>query len=191
MLAFLRRHGQLHEAPAEKEGDPPRRLNRYHELTTWAYGKRKGLWVILPFQISNCYCLGVTYMVTGGNGLFSVYKSNARDPTATHLYEWILVFACVELVLSQLPSLSSLGWVSFAGACTAATYCTIVVVLSSLYPADNVSYLLPDTSLANRCVLCGRSGAGLLLLLCAVSVAGLWFRRMHRSASFLMWRLFL
>lgn len=44
--------------------------------------------------------------------------------------EWYLVFTCLAVILSQLPNLNSIAWVSLVGSVTAVTYCTLIWVIS-------------------------------------------------------------
>lgn len=136
----------LHEGQDEK--GEARRYNRYHELCQAAYGKVRGVWAILSFQLPFLYGLAVTYSVTGALNLASfaalVYTNGAsKDPNFFfHQSYWIIIFSGVEILIAQLPDLGSLGWVSGVGAIMSILYSVGGSALSfhSALPRDQVNY---------------------------------------------------
>lgn len=58
--------------------------------------------------------------------------------------EWYLIFACLAIILAQLPNLNSMAGVSLMSAICAIGYCTLVWVISlSKGQVSGVSYDLP------------------------------------------------
>lgn len=136
----------LHEGTDEK--GEARRYNRYHELCQAAYGKVRGVWAILSFQVPFLYGLAVTYTVTGALNLASfaaLVRTNGASKDPNYFFPqtyWILVFSVVEVVIAQLPDLGSLGWVSGVGAAMSILYSVggSALSLHSALPRDQVSY---------------------------------------------------
>lgn len=98
---------------------PGKRLDRYHELGQEAFGKKLGLWIVVPQQLIVQVGVDILYMVTGGNSLnkiYSLYCGNSCH-LENHTTVWIAVFASVHFLLSQLPNFNSIAGVSLAAAC--------------------------------------------------------------------------
>lgn len=120
----------LHEVPHPTHPGvkPPRRLNRYHELTQHAWGVVRGSWAILPFQVAVMSGLGVTYTVTGGSSLASLARRHGY--VGVSRTGCIVAFSAAQVLLSQLPSFNDLTWVSGIGALMSLVYSVIAVTLS-------------------------------------------------------------
>ncbi|KAL3147305.1 hypothetical protein ABBQ32_002791 [Trebouxia sp. C0010 RCD-2024] len=101
-----------------------KRMNRYHELGQYAFGKRAGLWAVIPFQLIVMVGLGITYSVTAGKSLQAVYLM-CGGSGHIGLSVWIVIFAISELFASQLPNFNSLALVSLIAAVMSVTYCTL------------------------------------------------------------------
>ncbi|KAK9904954.1 hypothetical protein WJX75_006393 [Coccomyxa subellipsoidea] len=105
-----------------------KRFNRYHELGQYAFGQKRGLWFIIPFQLIVMIGLAIVYCVTGGKSMQAVWQFLCNKPCpAFGLSAWIVVFAGAQLILSQCPNFNSLRVVSFAAAVMSLTYSTIAV----------------------------------------------------------------
>jgi amino acid permease len=48
---------------------PGKRFDRYHELGQEAFGKRLGLWIVVPQQLLVEVSVDIVYMVAGGQAL--------------------------------------------------------------------------------------------------------------------------
>ncbi|KAF6255805.1 amino acid transmembrane transporter [Scenedesmus sp. NREL 46B-D3] len=120
----------LHEVPHPTQPGirPPRRLNRYHELTQHAWGVVRGSWAILPFQVAVMSGLGVTYTVTGGSSLASLARRHGHFGVSKT--GCIVAFSAGQVLLSQLPSFNDLSWMSGVGALMSLVYSVIAVALS-------------------------------------------------------------
>ena len=136
----------LHEG--ENEDGSVKRHNRYHELCQAAYGKVKGVWIILSFQLPFLYGLAVTYSVTGGQNLASfaaIIHTNGASSSPNYFFNqafWIIIFSVVELIVAQLPDLGSLGWVSGVGAAMSVLYSVggSALALNTALPRSEVNY---------------------------------------------------
>ncbi|XP_027361347.1 lysine histidine transporter-like 8 [Abrus precatorius] len=119
------------------ESVPGIRHSRYLFLAMAAFGKRLGkVAAVFPIMyLSGGTC--VMLIITGGGTMRLLFKTlcddehgqscNAHSLTGA---EWFLVFTCVAILIAQLPNLNSMAAVSFAGAVTAITYCTLFWALS-------------------------------------------------------------
>ncbi|EEF51835.1 lysine histidine transporter 1 [Ricinus communis] len=118
---------QMVEMHETKEG---KRLDRYHELGQHAFGEKLGLWVVVPQQLMVEVGVNIVYMITGGKSLkkfVDTVRPNGPDIKTTY---FILMFGCVHLVLSHLPSFNSITGVSLAAAIMSLSYSTIAWVAS-------------------------------------------------------------
>jgi amino acid permease len=108
---------------------PGKRFDRYHELGQEAFGKRLGLWIVVPQQLLVEVSVDIVYMVAGGQALKNIYMLNRHgcssknvgsDDIAEKQYEsaslWILIYGSVHLLLVHLPNLNSIAAISLAAA---------------------------------------------------------------------------
>ncbi|KAL5997349.1 Lysine histidine transporter 1 [Asimina triloba] len=104
---------------------PGKRFDRYHELGQQAFGEKLGLWIVVPQQLIVEVGVDIVYMVTGGRSLkkfHDVVCPNCKDIKLTY---FIMIFASVQFVLSQLPNFNSISGVSLAAAVMSLSYSTI------------------------------------------------------------------
>ncbi|XP_018629774.1 lysine histidine transporter 1-like isoform X2 [Nicotiana tomentosiformis] len=105
---------------------PGKRFDRYHELGQHAFGKKLGLWIIVPQQLIVEVGVDIVYMVTGGQSLQKFYdlvcKKDCKDIKLTY---FIMIFASVHFVISHLPDFNSIVGVSLAAAVMSLSYSTI------------------------------------------------------------------
>ncbi|XP_016496864.2 lysine histidine transporter 1-like [Nicotiana tabacum] len=102
---------------------PGKRFDRYHELGQHAFGKKLGLWIIVPQQLIVEVGVDIVYMVTGGQSLKKFYdlvcKKDCKDIKLTY---FIMIFASVHFVISHLPDFNSIVGVSLAAAVMSLRY---------------------------------------------------------------------
>lgn len=91
-------------------------LIRYHELGQHACGQKLGLWIVVPPQLICLVGVDIVYMITGGQCLAKFHHLVCQDCDGIKLTYFILIFASVHFVLSQLPSFNSISGVSLAAA---------------------------------------------------------------------------
>ncbi|XP_066330185.1 lysine histidine transporter 2-like [Miscanthus floridulus] len=105
---------------------PGKRFDRYHELGQHVFGERLGLWLVVPQQVAVEVSLNIIYMVTGGQSLKKFHDvicdGNCKDFKLSY---FIMIFASVHFVLSQLPNFNSISAVSLAAAIMSVSYSTI------------------------------------------------------------------
>ncbi|KAJ1703693.1 hypothetical protein LUZ63_003472 [Rhynchospora breviuscula] len=104
---------------------PGKRFDRYHELGQHAFGERLGLWIVVPQQLIVEVSTNIVYMVTGGKSLKKFHDTvcpNCKNIKETY---FIMIFASVHFVLSQLPNFNSISGVSLAAAVMSLSYSTI------------------------------------------------------------------
>lgn len=105
---------------------PGKRLDRYHELGQEAFGKKAGLWIVVPQQLMVQVGVNIVYMITGGKSLKKVYDilrptDDDSTPSIRTTY-FIMMFAAIQFVLSHLPNLNSISFVSFLAAIMSLAY---------------------------------------------------------------------
>jgi amino acid permease len=104
---------------------PGKRFDRYHELGQHAFGKKLGLWIVVPQQLICEVGVDIVYMVTGGKSLQKFHNSVCPDCKNIKLTYFIMIFASVHFVLSHLPNFNSISGVSLAAAVMSLSYSTI------------------------------------------------------------------
>lgn len=102
---------------------PGKRFDRYHELGQHAFGEKLGLWIVVPQQLIVEVGVDIVYMVTGGKSLKKFHDvicdGKCKDIKTTY---FIMIFASVHFVLSQLPNFNSISGVSLAAAVMSLRY---------------------------------------------------------------------
>ncbi|XP_042001505.1 lysine histidine transporter 1-like [Salvia splendens] len=104
---------------------PGKRFDRYHELGQHAFGEKLGLWIVVPQQLIVEVGVDIVYMITGGKSLQKFHNLVCSDCKHIKLTYFIMIFASVHFVLSQLPSFNSISGVSLAAAVMSLSYSTI------------------------------------------------------------------
>ncbi|CAD6246520.1 unnamed protein product [Miscanthus lutarioriparius] len=104
---------------------PGKRFDRYHELGQHAFGERLGLWIVVPQQLVVEVGVNIVYMVTGGTSLKKFHDTVCESCKQLKLTYFIMIFASVHFVLSQLPNFNSISGVSLAAAVMSLSYSTI------------------------------------------------------------------
>ncbi|KAG5097499.1 hypothetical protein JHK82_047353 [Glycine max] len=112
------------------EPEPGKRFDRYHELGQHAFGEKLGLWIVVPQQLMVDVGINIVYMITGGNSLKKIYDILCDDCEPIRRTYFIMIYACVQIVLSHLPSFNSIAGVSFAAAVMSVGYSTIAWITS-------------------------------------------------------------
>ncbi|KAH6835091.1 lysine histidine transporter 1, partial [Perilla frutescens var. hirtella] len=112
------------------EMEDGQRFDRYHELGQHAFGDKLGLWIVVPLQLIVLAGLNIVYLITGGQSLRKFHDLVCKDCKDIKLTYFILIFASVHFVLSQLPSLNAVSGVSLAAAVMSISYSTVAWVAS-------------------------------------------------------------
>jgi amino acid permease len=109
-----------------------KRFNRYHELGQYAFGQKLGLWLVIPCQLIVMIGLDIVYCVTGGKSMQYVYQQTCGTDCASFgLSAWIVVFASISMVLSQIPNFHKLSIISLLAAVMSIGYVTIAIGVAS------------------------------------------------------------
>ncbi|MQM04029.1 hypothetical protein Taro_036821 [Colocasia esculenta] len=104
---------------------PGKRFDRYHELGQYAFGDKLGLWIVVPQQLIVEVGVNIVYMVTGGKSLKKFHDTVCPNCKQIKTTYFIMIFASVHFVLSQLPNFNSISGVSLAAAVMSLSYSTI------------------------------------------------------------------
>ncbi|AEE33815.1 Transmembrane amino acid transporter family protein [Arabidopsis thaliana] len=120
-----------------------KRFDRYHELGQAAFGKKLGLYIVVPLQLLVETSACIVYMVTGGESLKKIHQLSVGDYECRKLKvrHFILIFASSQFVLSLLKNFNSISGVSLVAAVMSMSYSTIAWVASlTKGVANNVEY---------------------------------------------------
>ena len=120
---------------------PGKRFDRYHELGQHAFGDKLGLWIVVPQQLIVEVGVCIVYMVTGGKSFEKCYTVACPDCQPLRTSSWIMIFAAIHLLLSQLPNFNSITLVSLAAAVMSLRYRLINLSLSSCISRDRLQCL--------------------------------------------------
>ncbi|KAF9621505.1 hypothetical protein IFM89_021809 [Coptis chinensis] len=114
---------QLHESV------PGRRFNRYLQLVKVAFGetpgKLLGLFPVMYLAGGSCVMLIINAGVSMKLFIKTICGDTCKSPPLTTV-ECYLMFICLAIILTQVPSLNSIAWFSFIGGMTAVLYCTLL-----------------------------------------------------------------
>lgn len=105
---------------------PGKRFDRYHELGQYAFGERLGLWIVVPQQLMVVIGVDIIYMITGGQCLKKFHDLVCEDCNDIKLTYFIIFFASVNFLLSQLPTFNSIARISVAAAIMSVRYCSSI-----------------------------------------------------------------
>ncbi|PHU23656.1 Lysine histidine transporter-like 2 [Capsicum chinense] len=104
---------------------PGKRFDRYHELGQEAFGKKLGLWIVVPQQLMVEVGVNIVYMVTGGKSLQKIYQTACPNCQNLKTTYFIMMFGALQFVLSFCPNFNSITIVSFLAAVMSLSYSTI------------------------------------------------------------------
>ena len=121
-----------------------KRFDRYHELGQHAFGPKLGLWIVVPQQLVVEVGLSIVYMVTGGQSLQKFHDLLCPNCKQIKLTYFIMIFASVHFVLSQLPNFNSISGVSLAAAVMSLRY--VPFLKNCIYSCLNNCQFVTDMS---------------------------------------------
>ncbi|KAG9150616.1 hypothetical protein Leryth_008088, partial [Lithospermum erythrorhizon] len=126
---------------------PGKRFDRYHELGQHAFGEKLGLWIVVPQQLTVDFSSCIVYMVTGGKSLKKIHETLCPDCKPIKLTFFVMMFSCVQFLLSQLPNFNSISLVSCGAAVMSISYSMITfgaTMFKGVY--EDVSYSSRSTN---------------------------------------------
>eukprot|EP00250_Pteridium_aquilinum_P001400 c11596_g1_i1 orf=577-1980(+) len=88
-----------------------RRHLRFRDLACDVLGRKWSLYTVAPVQFSVCFGAVIGCSVLGGQSMKLIY-SIYHDDGSMKLYDFIIIFGLVMLLLSQLPSFHSLRYIN-------------------------------------------------------------------------------
>ncbi|XP_027336524.1 lysine histidine transporter 1-like [Abrus precatorius] len=112
------------------EPEPGKRFDRYHELGQHAFGEKLGLWVVVPQQLMVEVGVNIVYMITGGKSLKKIHETLCDGCKPIKTTYFIMMFSCIQFILSHLPSFNSIAGISWAAAVMSLSYSTIAWIAS-------------------------------------------------------------
>jgi hypothetical protein len=126
---------------AELEGH---RFLRFRDVAGYVLGRRWGYYPVGAIQIALCIAAAVSCVLLGGESMqiiYQIYKPNG----SMQLYEFIIIFGILMLLLSQLPSFHSLRHINLASLVCCLGFSLCVVggsIYVGRYRQDLVNVLL-------------------------------------------------
>ncbi|GFZ19110.1 lysine histidine transporter 1 [Actinidia rufa] len=81
-----------------------------------AFGEKPGLNIVVPQQLICEVGVDIVYMVTGGKSLKKFHDLVCKDCKDIKLTYFIMIFASIHFILSNLPNFNSISGVSLAAA---------------------------------------------------------------------------
>ncbi|CAH9135849.1 unnamed protein product [Cuscuta epithymum] len=139
---------EMHEPEG---GGTGKRLDRYHELGQYAFGEKRGLYIVVPQQLVVQIGVNIVYMVTGGTSLMKFCQTVFPTWKPLKRTYFIMIFGSVHFVLSHLPNFNSIALISLAAAIMSLSYSTIAWVASAHKGAQpDVDYSLRAPSTAGK-----------------------------------------
>ncbi|KAI3952626.1 hypothetical protein MKX01_013588 [Papaver californicum] len=119
------------------EDVPGKRFDRYPELGEHAFGPKLGYWIVMPQQLAVQVATNIVYMVTGGKSLKKTWDLMIPHMANVRKTYFILIFAAVQLVLSQIPNFNSLKVISLLAAVMSFSYSAIACVTCIIFGLKN------------------------------------------------------
>ncbi|CAH9054613.1 unnamed protein product [Cuscuta epithymum] len=142
---------QMVEMHEPEGGGTGKRLDRYHELGQYAFGEKRGLYIVVPQQLVVQIGVNIVYMVTGGTSLMKFCQTVFPTWKPLKRTYFIMIFGSVHFVLSHLPNFNSIALISLAAAIMSLSYSTIAWVASAHKGAQpDVDYSLRAPSTAGK-----------------------------------------
>ncbi|KAG2710128.1 hypothetical protein I3843_04G010500 [Carya illinoinensis] len=127
---------ELHEAV------PGKRFDRYHELGQHAFGEKLGYWIVVPQQACVQAATTIVYSVTGGKSLKKFFDLLIPSANGVRQTYFILMFSCLQLVISQTPNFNSLKGISLLAAVMSLCYALVAFVASTIRGSHNDHHLI-------------------------------------------------
>lgn len=104
-----------------------KRCERFRDLSLQVVGRRWTSYLVAPLQFVVCFATVVSCIVLGGQSMKAIFQGQELS-----LYQFTIVFGCLHMLLSQLPSLHSLRHLNLLSLIASVTYGAFVVY-SSIY----------------------------------------------------------
>lgn len=98
------------------------RSQRFRDLSVQAIGEKWSTYLVAPLQFIVCFATVVSCIVLGGQTLKAIFEGQELS-----LYQFTIVFGCLHMLLSQLPSLHSLRHLNLLSLLASISYCILIV----------------------------------------------------------------
>lgn len=130
------------ERAAERSGQ---RFERFRDLIVHALGEKWSTYLVAPLQFIVCFATVVSCIVLGGQTLKAIFQGQDLS-----LYQFTIVFGCLHMLLSQIPSLHSLRHLNLFSLLASVSYCILIVYGSvsaglSLHDLPKKDYTISGT----------------------------------------------
>ncbi|XP_023551546.1 GABA transporter 1-like [Cucurbita pepo subsp. pepo] len=105
------------------------RLLRFRDMATFILGPKWGTYFVGPIQFGVCYGAVVSGIVLGGQNLKYIYVVSNPEGTMK-LYQFIIIFGALILLLAQVPSFHSLRHINLLSLVLSLAYSACVTAAS-------------------------------------------------------------
>ncbi|KAG2372176.1 Lysine histidine transporter-like 5 [Vigna angularis] len=110
---------------------PGLRFDRYYDLGVHVLGPKKGLWLVMPQQLTVQVASAIVYCVTGGKSLKKFFQIlSVRGMSDIRQTYYILIFVVLQIMLSQTPNFHNLKAVSSLAAVMSICYSMVAFIMS-------------------------------------------------------------
>ncbi|XP_047156221.1 lysine histidine transporter-like 5 [Vigna umbellata] len=110
---------------------PGLRFDRYYDLGVHVLGPKKGLWLVMPQQLTVQVASAIVYCVTGGKSLKKFFQIlSVRGMSDIRQTYYILIFVVLQILLSQTPNFHNLKAVSSLAAVMSICYSMVAFIMS-------------------------------------------------------------
>ncbi|KAI3430592.1 hypothetical protein D9Q98_005185 [Chlorella vulgaris] len=122
---------------------------RYHHAVEHILGHKASI-AIAIFQLLNLVLSDIAYSITGAVAMQTV--ANLIGSSFNKEWQLVLIMGAIELVLSQVPSLEEIWWVSALGTASSLGYVFITLILGLVYSGNHGGSVggRPGSSPANK-----------------------------------------
>ncbi|XP_031283440.1 GABA transporter 1-like [Pistacia vera] len=123
---------------------------RFRDMAVHILGPKWGWYYVAPIQFIVCYGSVIGNTLLGGQCMKTIYLLSTTDGTMK-LYEFIIIFGCLMLILAQIPSFHSLRYINLISLFLCLTY-SACVTAGSIYLGNSSKAPKKDYSLNGNTV---------------------------------------
>ncbi|TQE08939.1 hypothetical protein C1H46_005322 [Malus baccata] len=119
---------------------------RFRDMAKDILGPGWGRYFVGPIQFGLCYGAVIACILVGGQSLKYIYLLSSPRPEAMQLYQFVIIFGVVMLVLAQIPSFHSLRHINLISLILCLAY-SICATAGSVYVGNSANAPRKDYSL--------------------------------------------
>ncbi|XP_048442297.1 GABA transporter 1 [Pyrus x bretschneideri] len=120
---------------------------RFRDMARDILGPGWGRYLVGPIQFGLCYGAVIACILLGGQSLKYIYLLSSSRPEAMQLYQFVIIFGVLMLVLAQIPSFHSLRHINLVSLILCLAY-SICATAGSVYIGNSTNAPRKDYSLS-------------------------------------------